>query len=908
MTTINRQFWPTVFSAALFAAFSFFAGVTADAQSAALDSATSIAFYPSLRKLEVRVLNLAASAGQKAVVRVLRPGDMKEIAHGTLRIDAMRGTCMLDLPQLQEGKYEVRVSTPNSQNVVRTFKYKTFPWVDNTLGERDVLFAPFEPMRVKGNVAEVVLRSYEMNGFGLWNSVRSEGREILAAPIALHVITEKGEEEWKMGRSGWVSSSETKAVYEASAEADAVRLKTVSTIEYDGCMKVTMSLLPGRHARVIQRLWLEIPVKDTEAPLFHYTAFESMRRNYAGKTPRGGRIVWMKQPYDTDPPKWPRGALPPVWKAEPGSDDGILWTCRDIYPWKHVISTDFVPYIWIGGGARGLAFFGANDKGYIVDPKGVMQTLERKNGVLYLRVGLINKPTAIRHATELTFGLQASPTRPMPNDWRVKQKITPAMPGPVLAWGGYICANKYPEGYHWQIVDEICRVRETGVVDTSVFEELDRAREEPWKKPWGGTGAPGFDAWLARDTWYFINQARNLHDRSDWKAIASSGVYPEAVAKILSDPPWMAYTEEHASDITEPEWEVYQDEWRAEWPWTKPRNEIVGQQQPDNNFNYGDQAFTESYLDFCLYYHKLWFQRGIGVYFDNTMPFTMYNPLISDAYYDDDGQLQPACSIWEQRSYYKRVWQLMNEMQSRSPHPLAFAQHITNTRLLPWNTWNSTSLDIEWDWYRDTTQVTAPDEVSASNNWDGQGVNRRRTRLRLPVPADLLLTEAVGRQTGSMGDSHFGILGNLRSNNGVPPTYPLSEWGMRAVHEFKLRGSREMEEALWRFGYGTDRTQVTNYWSENPPVTISDPDENKWLLVARPDDKRVFLVVQTWNKRETEVTLDLDFNRLGFTPAAKARDVVADTEVPFSGASLKLKLSAPYGTRVIILGEVEPER
>jgi hypothetical protein len=32
----------------------------------------------------------------------------------------------------------------------------------------------------------------------------------------------------------------------------------------------------------------------------------------------------------------------------------------------------------------------------------------------------------------------------------------------------------------------------------------------------GGTGAPGFDTWLDRDSQWFVNQAKRRHDRSDW--------------------------------------------------------------------------------------------------------------------------------------------------------------------------------------------------------------------------------------------------------------------------------------------------------------------------------------------------------------------------------------------------------
>lgn len=248
----------------------------------------------------------------------------------------------------------------------------------------------------------------------------------------------------------------------------------------------------------------------------------------------------------------------------------------------------------------------------------------------------------------------------------------------------------------------------------------------------------------------------------------------------------------------------------------------------------------------------------------------------------------------------------MNEVQGTGiKYPLVFAQHITNTRLLPWNTWCTTTLDIEWDWYRDTTAVV-PQPLNQPDG-DRQDPGFRRRRLWLPIPPDLLLTETVGRQTGTMGDSHFNILGRVDFSSGVPETYSLSEWGMRAVHELDLYGSDKVNEALWKFGYGTEKTRVVNYWSDDPPVTVNDPEINKWLLVERPGDKNLFLVLQTWNKADTEVQVNIDPVRLGFTPALKAWDVAGDEEIPCTGYVLHLSLPGPYGTRVIIIGGAQDE-
>ncbi len=862
------------------------------AEGAELEKVIAFAYYPGLRKLEVRIgkpLSLTANREALFVAEVWRPANGRRVARRTFVAAEHGGRCLMELPALADAAYELRVYPKLHPNALvrRGFQHKDFPWLGNTLGKSDAVYPPFEPIRVVEREASVVLRTHRMNGFGLWDSVVSRGKEMLAAPITLRLRTDQGEAAWQFGEGRWMSLQPHRAVFQAEAITPALRIRTQSSLEYDGCMKVRLDLLPGERPQTIRRLWLEIPLKDGEAPLFHYSAFECMRRNYAGKTPCGGQIAWGPRPE-----AW----LPPQWSARPGSDDGLLWTCRDIRPWQHVIKSDFVPYIWLGGAERGLAFFGANDKRYVLDPHGTVQTLERRGETLYLRVDFVNKPSVIAQERQVVFGLQASPTRPMPENWRLRHRVTPGMPGPVVCWGGYICADKYPESEHFNVADAIVDVRRTGIVKRAVFEQLDRERGEPWKRPWGGKGAPGFDTWLDRDFWWFVNQAKELHDRSDWRQIAAEGTFSPSEAKVLANPSWITYTEEHASDISRPEWEVFQDEWRADYPWTQPRTEIVEQMQPVNNFGCGHQAFPESYVDFSLYYQNEWMKRGIGVYFDNTMPYTIYNPLLSDAYYDEHGVVQPACSIWEQRAYYKRVWQLMNVWTRRGvPYPLDFAQHITNTLLLPLNTWNTVNLDIEWEWHLDPASTPSVRE--------GHRDAKAAWRARLPFPSDLLLAETTGRQTGSMGDALHPLLGYVGSAKERPASYALSEWGMRAVHELD-RANLTVDRAMWKFGYGTPRVRVVNYWSDEPPLAVNDPEYNKWLLLVRPEDRCLFLVVQTWFKADTQVTLTLDRNRLGFLPPAKVIDLDTKKPIPITGSNLVLPMRGPYGTRVAVIGGV----
>src|SRR5579885_3370744 len=145
---------------------------------------------------------------------------------------------------LADGTYELRVALGESGPfTAKQFEHKNFPWLGNKLGTSREVYPPYQPILVEGREARVVLRSYRMNDLGLWDSVVSEGRELLAAPVTLHVSTDEGEERWQSTAGQWVSVEPDRAVYKAEAKTGAVQVHTVSTIEYDGCMRVEMELL-----------------------------------------------------------------------------------------------------------------------------------------------------------------------------------------------------------------------------------------------------------------------------------------------------------------------------------------------------------------------------------------------------------------------------------------------------------------------------------------------------------------------------------------------------------------------------------------------------------------------------------------------------------------------------------------
>ena len=382
-----------------------------------------------------------------------------------------------------------------------------------------------------------------------------------------------------------------------------------------------------------------------------------------------------------------------------------------------------------------------------------------------------------------------------------------------------------------------------------------------------------------------------------WNTVSHDRLYPDRVASKIRKAPIVMYFEEHASTIVNEEWVVYQDEWRGTRT-RKARSEYVDQpHEAVNNFSVGRQGHPDSYRDFAIWYANEWMKRGVGIYCDNAYQHMVDNPLTSQAFVDDDGDVQPATDIWDMREYHKRMWVLAQQWNSKHPpFPIVITHHMTNSLMLPVQTWTDALLDLEYPFGREKDPE--------------------------PFSPEYLLAQATGLQTGSYrhllnsvqripGGMWFKGTASQMDSNVV-----RTEWGMRIVHEalrwlfphenFSVFApARTLEKKLWEFGYGSDACKVVNYWGDNVPVKISDTNV-KWLLLKRKSDKTLFLVLQSYKKDGTTVDVRLDGTGLGFIPAAKAHEIEAgvSVKVESSAKQLNMKVSLPgrFATKVLIVG------
>ncbi|MFW5802801.1 MAG: glycoside hydrolase domain-containing protein, partial [Verrucomicrobiota bacterium] len=532
---------------------------------------------------------------------------------------------------------------------------------------------------------------------------------------------------------------------------------------------------------------LDIPLRDDMAPLWHVLKTR-IRGNPAGAAPGGEGEIWNSKKLRDG--KWPG---------------------------------NFKPYLWLGGEERGLAWFADNEKGWVMDWKNQppCQTLHRKGGVLTLRIHFVQTPIVLDEPRTIVFGLMASPAKPMPEDWRAigrpdTKGIHFTMGHPFGLPAAF--AGKYPINKDFSSLDAFYDVRKGADID-----ERDFANE-----------------WVERN----LNYEGVTHKlRGMYRSLVATSVERGVGAR---DKRYTAYYDEVRGTTTFCEEHPY---YRVAWD---RQQKMLGQIQnfherwghrittpQQRQWFFGSGAIVPSYRDFATYFGAQWLRRSVGLYFDNVFLETAENPAMTEAFYRDDGKIQPSCRFFAKREYFKRIWVL--HQQLRLPEtPQIMMMHMTNAHVIPWQSFNEVNLDLEWKFGARPFQAKFSPE--------------------------LLRTESTGLQTGAIP---MAISDTTKDGaHATPQQIQIAErtrWGGFLVHEMRMEWSgQRWPEFMTSFGYGLDDCKVYNYWDDEPPMTVSDP-RCKWLLARR--NGKLLLVLCTWNPKKSEVTVTLDWDKLGVQPA-----------------------------------------
>ncbi len=796
------------------------------------------AYYPSHNLVRIHLPKPPADATDWHLA--LRPeAGGAVLAERAGKLPTAIGGEAMPVPDLPEGDYLLTLTlTGGAEPVVeeRGIRRDRPEWEGNRLGRDEVLIPPFTPLTVdeKANRVACVLRSHEHGAAGLWRQVVSQERELLAAPVRLEV-TQGGKVHTAVGPAPRFTGMKPTAVSgEAAWTAGPLAGTTRFAYDYDGMKTITLELAPTETE--VERVQLVIPLKASEAWLMHPVT-TTLRHHFAGRIPAG---------------------------------DGQVWDSSKV-PAR--INGNFVPYIYLGGPERGICFAADNDRDWITDGGTPMMVIDREDDTVLLRLNLVAKPSRLTRQRTLTFALQATPAKPMPEEphnwrrwWATRtdqdvQSVQIAFWGGNGYWGGKEFATSvYPDRKDYTFWEKLAEQRRTG--------KLDKEYAQQWFAHYAGLTdqkRSEFEpAMRAGFEWSHFTPANGPETTKFHYVIpytnarGASGETMEFLATYIDE--WLQ------GDIVDPAW-------AGRSTFDRPRRVLTG--FPGWASWYQVEP-VPSRIDMLLFYHrKMLGTFADGIYWDNFFLQPNYAPAEAGGpgYVDDAGRLRAGVHLMGFRELVKRTATMMHVMGKR---PLTYI-HMTNVNIVPMLSFGTANLDWEW---RDQGHFARMD-------------------LQDRMDLDLILAHNLGLQAGNLS---VGITGNILKGGGGVPREWLHRTGMAVCfpHEIRMHeGTNDVSFAqtqLARFGYGLPDCRVFRYWDEGFPLRTQGA-EMRALVLARGGKAMIALgnfgpagAAKPATHHGGPSLVDYDAGQRGLAPAAVAGAAPAELQAKQAVYTVRLAL------------------
>jgi len=278
------------------------------------------------------------------------------------------------------GEYHVVTDLYDKQNslisrIVRKFvKPDEREWSGNQIGIDNSVPPPWVPIQILGKTVICWNREYTLENSPFPVQIRIGKEQILTSPISLKGMLDGKEIAWSRKETGrFIEKRDDLVRFETNNVFSSIVLYGLTTIEFDGMIRVDIRLIPVKET-ILEQLYLEVPLKKEyttlrSIPLWHHLT-EDWRQSYAGV-----------------------GYIPDEWKSR------------------------FIPYLWLGKESGGICWFAENDKNWHLKEENSAIEIKKSDKTVLLRINIIDSALRIAEPLSLTFGLQATPVKPLPENW-----------------------------------------------------------------------------------------------------------------------------------------------------------------------------------------------------------------------------------------------------------------------------------------------------------------------------------------------------------------------------------------------------------------------------------------------------------------------------------------------------------
>jgi len=524
--------------------------------------------------------------------------------------------------------YALELDSLRHENVFRLEK-KAFSWLHSDLGKDRIVLPPFKPLAANGNVLDLAHSRIELDPSGLWRTFEAEGVPMLAGPMRWEAVVDGQVRHAAGGELSPPAAEDAGYALNHSFRTKIggdLTLSGSSHVEYDGFQYLNVTLSGSPRTR-LERLTLQIPLRDAEVPLFHAVS-NFIRENPSGRIPAGEGVVW-------DGSKLP----------------------RRLAAGEETLHPQAVPYLWLGGTSRGAAVFLESTFGYALSRKASAVRLIRRNGVLTVEWDIVNVPVTLKSPRRFSFGLMPTPVKRA--DPEMRRYTHDSLGIGARTMKNFTFIGRQLMGFSlWN--------HEAFAGDYSLFRAACRAVRNGGKDDM----AEELDRWLLR---------YEPQMRAQMKRVPNAGNYPEHYRKVrinfrrsqLQNParrPSLPY--KYSDPKLTWMFEEISEYFRAEW--YNPA--------PQSYFGARRISLTPSAVDYMVHCLDLELANGShGVYLDDMYLMPDPNPETM-AKTDEEGTVHPAMGILAMRELVKRVAVLQHK---RGLYPRLLQVHMTNALLIP---------------------------------------------------------------------------------------------------------------------------------------------------------------------------------------------------------------------------------
>lgn len=331
------------------------------------------------------------------------------------------------------------------------------PWRTSNSGVTTEVPAPFEPL-MTGSKVSMWGRTYELGGL-FPVQITNQGKTVFVEAPKLILVTSQGRFETTGGKPSIGLTRADRVEFSSKTTLGPATVTANCWVEYDGVARIDFTLSTAAPVKV-QQLIVEFALNADVAKFLHCHTQWGQATNMA---------------------------LP--------DEDGFTKS----YGWR--------AFWWIGDHDRGLTIFTENNFDWTdPNPKAVTLVRSRKPDQparQIVRFTIWSEPTTLKKDTTFTFGIHATPSKPLPDDWHGRHTGFLEDPETVRVstiWHGSEKYYSYPEPESVEAFTELLtRSRKFGIRRTPYFSPTGAAPESDVCKrhrdEWIMTTAGGKPCW-----------------------------------------------------------------------------------------------------------------------------------------------------------------------------------------------------------------------------------------------------------------------------------------------------------------------------------------------------------------------------------------------------------------------------